>query len=109
MDKSEKEYILCASVWFDDGVVSYHHQPKNIKSGFVVSGRRHHNCFYTVSVFTAKPPINDDFHKVNENISTQGFLTNTDRFVDRKEAAKIAFEAGQVPELYEQLISEHLY
>ncbi|MBB6003878.1 hypothetical protein [Arcicella rosea] len=103
MDKSEKEYILCASVWFDDGVVTYHHQPKNIKSGFVVSGRRHHNCFYTVSVFTEDPKS-----KASKSI-TQGFLTNTDRFVDRKEAAKIAFEAGQVPELYEQLISEHLY
>lgn len=99
MDKSEKEYILCASVWFDDGVVTYHHQPKNIKSGFVVSGRRHHNCFYTVSVFTDDPLSK----------ATQGFLTNTNRFVDRKEAAKIAYEAGQVPELYEQLISEHLY
>lgn len=103
MDKSEKEYILCASVWFDDGVVSYHHQPKNIKSGFVVSGRRHHNCFYTVSVFTDDPKS-----KASKSI-TQGFLTNTDRFVDRKEAAKIAFEAGQVSELHEQLISEHLY
>lgn len=97
----EKEYILCAAIWFDDDVISYHHQPKNINSGFVVSGRRHHNCFYTVSIFTKD-------QKVFKSI-TQGFLTNTDRFIDRKEAAKVAFEAGQVKELYECLISEHLY
>ena len=30
------------------------------------------------------------------NTEVQGFLTNTDRFVDRKEAYKIAFEADQI-------------
>jgi hypothetical protein len=29
-------------------------------------------------------------------IEIQGFLTNTDRFVNRKEAYKIAFEADQI-------------
>lgn len=42
-----KEYILCASIHFDDGKV-HEHQPKNIKTGFVVCGRRHHNYYNTL-------------------------------------------------------------
>lgn len=39
----------------------------------------------------------------------QGFWTSHDRFVDRKEAAKIAFEAGQIPEEKSELFSEDLW
>lgn len=39
----------------------------------------------------------------------QGFLTSKGRFVDRKEAAKIAWDMGQIPEQVEELTSEHLY
>lgn len=39
----------------------------------------------------------------------QGFVTECGKFVDRKEAAKIAFEAGQVKELFPILMSEDLY
>ena len=39
----------------------------------------------------------------------QGFLTNLDRFVDRVEGGKIAFNAGQTTELKNRLFSEDLY
>ena len=39
----------------------------------------------------------------------QGFITNTDRFVDREEASKIAFESGQTKELKKRLYSEDIY
>jgi|AntRauTorckE6833_2_1112554.scaffolds.fasta_scaffold00137_37 hypothetical protein len=39
----------------------------------------------------------------------QGFLTNQNRFVDREEGGKIAFEAKQTKELKEHLFSEDLY
>jgi hypothetical protein len=39
----------------------------------------------------------------------QGFLTSDDRFVDRREAAKIALAAGQVKEELKVLFSEDLY
>lgn len=38
----------------------------------------------------------------------QGFVTDTGKFVDRKEAAKIAFEAGQIPKPVTILFSEDL-
>jgi hypothetical protein len=43
------------------------------------------------------------------NTEEQGFLTNTDRFVSREEAAKIAFESGQITEETTRLFSEDLY
>lgn len=97
MLKNTKEYILCSAIWFDDGV-KYPHQPKNIDTGYVICGRRHHNCFTIRSIIT-----NDD------NEREQGFLTNTDRFVDREEAGRIAYEAGQIKEKNNFLYSEDLW
>ena len=41
--------------------------------------------------------------------AVQGFLTDKNRFVDRGEASRIAFEAGQVGEDDGCLFSEDLY
>ena len=93
------EYILCAAIYYADGKARVH-QPKNINSGIVVCGRRHHNCLAIMSEFLEKP---------NRTKIIQGFLTNTDRFVDRQEAAKIALEAGQVDSDLSRLVSEDVY
>ena len=85
------EYILCSAIWFDDGITTYIHQPKNIKSGFVVCGRRHHNCFTIKAMLQGVGRTN----YINE---VQGFLTNKDRFVDRQEAMIIAVLANQIIE-----------
>lgn len=105
--KEPKEYVLCAANHFDDGK-EHVHVPKNITSGFVVCGQRHHNCFYTVSILLEKNE--KEFHKL-EDKCIQGFLTNTNRFVDRKEGARIAYDAGQISTLGEDqsLYSEDLY
>lgn len=39
----------------------------------------------------------------------QGFLTDAGTFVDRFQAAIIAFEAGQIPALKDELFSEDLW
>jgi hypothetical protein len=99
---AQKEYILCAAVWWDDGINTYVHQPINVKTGFVVTGRRHHNCFTTkamlagINAFKNLKPI-------------QGFLTNTNRFVDRIEASVIAYHAKQIESMVPELKSEDLY
>lgn len=93
------EYILCAAIWFKNGK-KHEHQPKNIETGFVVCGRRHHNCFLTTSLVK-------EFSEAKKT-AEQGFLTSKDRFVDRKEAAQIAFERGQCKEK-KILFSEDLY
>ena len=98
-----KEYILCSAIYVQDGNI-YEHQPKNISSGYVICGRRHHNCFTSMQIFKELNKFDWDKKQV-----IQGFLTNEDRFVDRIEGAKIAFECGQIKDEKERLISEHLY
>ena len=96
-------YVICAAIWFNDGK-KHKHQPRNIDSGFVVAGRRHHNVFLTVADIKDVPYKDYGY---SENI--QGFLTSDDRFVNRKEAGQIAFDAGQTAKLTECLFSEDLY
>lgn len=88
-NKLREEYILCASVWYEDGKV-YKEQPKNISNGIVVNGRRHNNCFMILQQL--KPDI-------DTNLITPkhfGFLTSFDRYVDREEAFEIAKEQKQI-------------
>lgn len=97
------EYIICAAIWFQDGK-KYEHQPKNIESGMVIAGRRHHNCYYSLAAIAGL-----DARKMNFPKDIQGFLTNTNRFVDRKEAAEIALSAQQISKPTKLLFSEDLY
>jgi hypothetical protein len=103
---NKKEYIICAANHYDDGEKQIH-GPKNIESGFVICGRRHHNC---ISIFAKMVgfPYDENGLKLM-NTEEQGFLTNTDRFVSREEAAEIAFAAGQIKEQTTRLFSEDLY
>jgi len=99
----DKEYIICSAIYFNDE--KYHvHQPKNIDIGFVVCGRRHHNCYATFKAMGLEKP--DRIERMDE---IQGFLTNLDRFVDRIEGGEIAYKSGQIKELKQNLYSEDLY
>jgi hypothetical protein len=101
-----KEYILCAANYYDDGN-KHNHQPVNIDSGFVVCGMRHHNCITTFSMIVGFPY---DENGMNiRRTEKQGFLTNANRFVEREEAAQIAFECGQIKQHTISLYSEDLY
>lgn len=115
-----KEFIICASIHFDDGK-KHDGQPSNINTGFVVSGRRHHNCYQTLQSIGTSLGIPDE--KIVKNLidranrDNQGFITNTDRHVGRREAWKIALAANQIVNGLEAsengdnsiLISENLY
>ena len=94
--------IQCAAIHFDTGMKTVH-APFNIESGIVVAGLHHHNCFAAMKDLDISPP-----EKMNWP-EEQGFLTNDNLFVNRIAAAKIAYEAGQIRELKEQLYSEDLY
>lgn len=93
-------YITCSAIWFDDGK-EYIHQPFNIESGFVICGHRHHNCFASAFI------LNNG--KIKDMKDVQGFMTNKNNFVDRKEAAHIAFNSGQTSKLMKRLFSEDIY
>jgi hypothetical protein len=101
---NKKEYILCAAIWYKDGIARVH-QPRNISEGFVICGWRHHNCIMTAKIIRGTKP------KGNKIASIQGFLTSKDRFLDRKESYLVAVAAGQTVATpgAPTLISEDLY
>jgi hypothetical protein len=97
------EHILCAALYYNDKN-KYDHQPDNIEIGIVITGLRHSNCMYMFSLLYCYGN-----HKYER---FQGFLTSTNRFVDRKEAYKIALKSRQLlngPKDDETLYSEDLY
>jgi len=120
----EKETVICSAIWFNDGR-EHPHQPKNITSGFVVCGRRHHNCYSTLhSVLSFikfghfgendpdKKEILKWFNYLEER-DVQGFLTSQNRFLNRKEAYDLVVETGQCEKekiiCKNKLTSEDLY
>lgn len=93
-----EEWVLCAAIHFDDGK-KREGQPDNIQSGFVIAGRRHHNCYATLQAIGEALGITEGivknlFERVGRD--SQGFITNLDRYVDRKEGYRIAKAAGQI-------------
>lgn len=97
-----KERIVCAANWYDDGKV-YQHQPRNIKSGFVVEGLRHHSIIAVLGQVFGYPSRGEE----------QGFTTTKNRFVTREEALVIALDNDQVLDISDvrgkRLHSEDLY
>lgn len=72
-----------------------------LHDGKVWTGRRHHNVIQKI--------IEELGREAAPVTGEQGFVTECGKFLDRKDAARVAFEAGQVPELYTVLMSEDLY
>ena len=99
------ETILCAAIYYPE----YCELPSgynliNIDKGLVLCGHRHYNIIGQCIGFKLRQA---DMGKY-----IQGFLTNTNRFVDRKEALLIAQNANQLKEgehVFKELYSENLY
>lgn len=106
------EMIICAANWYKElplvkpEVLELRgFRPYNVDRGIVFSGWRHPNCMYQMVAITG-------LKQSEAGEEVQGFLTNKNRFVDRKEAAKIALQTGQIDKLTnssEILYSEDLY
>lgn len=101
------EKIICASNYYNDGIV-YTHSPKNIAIGYVICGRRHHNCLQTFAQIYGFP-YNEKALAIMQT-EVEGFMTSENRFLDRKEAYIVALKSNQVsPKEKEYLYSEDLY
>lgn len=105
----KKESILCAAIWYKEiplvrpeAVKGRGTNPTNVDKGIVICGWRHGNCILTKSAITG-------LRDAECGEFEQGFLTNLNRFVDRKEGGQIAFTAKQTEELKTYLFSEDLY
>jgi len=94
-----KTYVLCAAIWYDDGEKSPSNV-HNIKTGQVILGYRHGNCYQILK------QLYPDRRYVKDCV--EGFLTSNDLFIDRKQGAKLAYDQKQCGEV-EILTSECLY
>lgn len=82
LNNGKAEYILCSAIHFDDGI-DYNLKPYNIDKGLVYCGWRH------ACILEIMP--RDQRHN-----NKQGFLTNKNRFLTRKEALELVKENGQL-------------
>lgn len=101
------EYLMCAAIWFDTGKTPQDPRvlPRNKKDGFLICGRRHHNCYGTLFSLLGHIGAREVEHK-----GVEGFLTSRDRFLDRKEAQEFGTETGQVTSIIgSTLTSEDLW
>lgn len=91
------EKIICAANHYNDKKVHVH-TPINITEGFVICGRRHHNCIAIFAQLYKFFENNgyDEESMIIHKTEIQGFITTENRFVDRKEAYKIAYNANQI-------------
>lgn len=107
MSKEKRPYILCAANYYNDGI-KHVFKPRNIDVGFVICGRRHHNCISTFAQMFGFP-YSEQTQKLH-NTEIQGFLTSDDNFVNREEACRIAILAEQIEDVNKiTLYSEDLY
>ena len=98
MIDNSKEYILCAAIKRKKPKQCHRCYYQRLSDIFEIEiGYRHPDIMYR------------SFREVSREPSAQGFYTSKGRFVNRKEAAKIAYECGQTSELKDILYSEDLY
>ena len=133
--ENSQERILCAAIWYDNGLeYKFQKQTYGVPTGFVLCGYRHpHICdvlptnpYFMAKCFDEKEHNAEQIQKYEELKykygwqedgltrckTVQGFMTSTGRFVDRKEAWKIAVASGQIREnrgYNKELFSEDLY
>lgn len=96
----EKEFILSAAIWINDNQI-HEQQPENIKIGFVICGRRHSNCYQTITDLRGDldkyfKSLNTSLNKLETDYGQPGFITSLDRYVDRKEGWVIAKANNQI-------------
>lgn len=96
------ETITKAAVHVEDG------QPirgrcTNLETGYLATGRRHNTCISDLNTFYGTTEF--AHHRYKGRVR-QGFITSSGRYVDRVEAAQIAYAAGQIPEPKRELYSE---
>lgn len=71
------EYIVCSAVWYP-WQKTMERLPVNLKSGVVVCGIRHNDCYASVFALTGYQTGSDNKEYID------GFLTNYRRFVAKK-------------------------
>ena len=103
---AEVPYLLCSAIWYKD-LPTMRLLPKNCDKGIVLCGRRHGNIIAQMKATMGLRTVVHGENSAGEY--EQGFLTNDNRFVERAEAAEIAFKSGQIKVEKTYLFSEDVW
>lgn len=76
------------------------HAAVKSETGLIFVGKCHGDCFWQAANMKIK---------MSQRANDQGFMTDNGRYVSREEAARIAYEAGQIDKKIEYLFSEDLW
>lgn len=108
MIDNTKEYIACSALHYDNGKKYTFMEGYGVQSGFVIGGLRHPFIMSILPSNACSINIPERLESLNEELEwgkdlpkhevIQGFITSYGRFVDRKEAMRIALACGQVQE-----------
>ena len=112
---TDQERILCAAIYVDTGKTESESQSyAHPETGLMFCGWRHNDCFTPMHAWIRGLSLGET--KAIESIDqyalrgkNQGFLTSKGRFVNRRSAGLIAFDAGQTQSIKTSLMSEDLY
>ena len=102
----EAPYILCSAIWYKD-LPTMRLLPKNCDKGIVLCGWRHGNIIAQMQATMGLRTV--ICGKNSTGKYEQGFLTSDNRFVERAEAAEIAFKSKQIKEEKTYLFSEDIW
>ena len=82
---------------------------KHEPTGIVTTGVRHAQCFERF--WNEHPEFKESYGDmvVAKNNIKQGFVTNKNEFMERKEAAEYAYRNGQISKPQKTLFSEDLW
>lgn len=97
-----KEFIICSAILIRDGKI-HKEQPIGVDLGFVVTGRRHGDCYKTIANVCGVNDFNDTPFALMTTAADMGFITNTNKFLNRKQAMIVAYKANQLlmPQLHD--------
>ena len=107
----KQERIICAAYRFKEGYRTPYMEKLTEKDGTMIEDMFHGPCRETFKMAMGwrHPDIRYKYNDVIDTSDLGGFMTSFGRYVDRKEAAKIAFAAGQIEKEKAWLFSEDLY
>ena len=105
------EYILCAAYKFKEGYRTPKMEEIKAKDGTMIEEiyREPYREIFRMALGWRHADIIYKYGDCIDQDDLGGFMTSKGRYVDRKEAAEIAYNAGQTDEKKSFLYSEDIY
>lgn len=110
MNKNQ-EHILCAAYRFKEGYRTPNMERISDQDGALVEDvyKEPHKEVFRMALGWRHADILYKYGDCIDKSDLGGFMTSKGRYVDRTEAAKIAFAAGQIEKEKNMLFSEDIY